>query len=133
MAAADVRSWTRFARRVVTEIRTDPGQLGGIVSDDLLDQWSALIDRWFDRSDGDTDFRWSETLDCEMAEFLLHGLERCFHSTAVQARVTQAESAAQRSFTMHVIQAFVVGLEGEGETHCHYADQVRASLGDSLP
>ena len=99
---------------------------------DLLDQWSKLLDEWSEAAaTGDT-FRWSRTLDTELGEFLLHGLDRGFHSAAVNAMVTDEESMVHRSFTAHVFQAFVEGLESEGVAHEHYADQIRASLGHSL-
>jgi hypothetical protein len=83
-------------------------------------------------SAGKETFRWSRPLDIEVAEFLLHGLERSLTSRRLMARITPEESAAQRPFTLHVIRAFVDGLVGEGQTHEHYADQVRASFRNSL-
>lgn len=130
--AADVRGWTRFARRVLVEVRTDPGDLAGVATDDLLLPWSRLIDQWATAAADGESFRWSIRLESEMAEYLLYGLERCLFSPAVLARVTSEEAARQRPFTLHLVRAFVEGLEAEGLTHAHYADQVRASLGDSL-
>jgi hypothetical protein len=131
-AADDVQSWARFARRLIIELRVDPGDLDGVATDDLLDQWSTLIDDWAEAAASGDTFRWSHVLDTELGEFLLHGLDRCFHSPAVQARVTGEESLTYRSFTVHVFQAFVDGLDSEGVAHEHYADQIRASLGRSL-
>jgi hypothetical protein len=132
VAAADVQRWTRFARRLIIELRVEPGDLAGIATDDLLDQWSAIIDDWAETAAASETFRWSRLLDTELGEFLLHGLDRCFHSPGVQARLTDQESVDHRSFTVHVFQAFVDGLDTEGVAHEHYADQIRASLGRSL-
>ncbi len=133
VAAADVQSWTRFARRVITELRVDPGDLEGVATEDVLGQWSRLIDQWSTLSTaGPEMFRWSENLDCEVAEFLLHGLERCFHSPCVQNRITDTEADVHKPFTVHVIHAFVDALVSEGVGHEQYADQIRASLGASL-
>jgi hypothetical protein len=131
VAATDVRSWTRFARRVLVELRVEP-DLASADVDDLLSQWSQLIDDWAATSASGDTFRWSRSLDAEMAEFLLHGLERAFTSRRLQARITAEESQAQRSFTLHVIQAFVDGLATDDVTHQHYADQIRASFGRSI-
>ena len=132
VAATDVESWTRFARRVITELRVDPGDLEGVATEDLLRQWARLIDQWALECSGPEVFRWSENIDCEMAEFLLHGLERCFHSAVVQNRITGDEVESHKPFTVHVIHAFVDALVAEGVGHEQYADQVRASLGASL-
>ncbi len=132
VAATDVQGWARFARRVIVELRVKPGDLEGIATDDLLGQWSKLVDEWSDTAAGTDTFRWSRTLDTELGEFLLHGLDRCFHSPAVNAMITAEESHAHRGFTVHVFQAFVDGLDSEGVAHEHYADQIRASLGHSL-
>ena len=132
VAAADVETWSRFARRVVTEVRTNPADLDGIATDDLLRQWSGLIERWADCAREREQFRWSESVDCEIAEYLLHGLERCLQSPSVRSRITPSEYETHRPFTMHVISAFVFGLEGEGHTYEEYASQLRGSLGDSL-
>ena len=132
VSSAEVLWWTRFARRVVAEVRTDPCDLDGIATDDLLFHWSRLIDEWESVAGRGEQFRWSIRLDCELAEYLLHGMERFLLSPGVAARVTPRESATQRSFSLHVVRAFVDGLEGEGRTHAHYAAQVRATFSRSL-
>jgi hypothetical protein len=132
VATDDVQSWARFARRLIVELRVDPGDLDGVATEDLLDQWSQLIDDWVTTSTKSETFRWSRVLDPELGEFLLHGLDRCFHSPDMQRRVTEQESVAHRSFTVHVFQGFLDGLDSEGVAHEQYADQIRASLGRSL-
>lgn len=112
----------------------DPDRFNGPAPDDVLTQWSALIDRWeqaCESADGDC-FRWSETMDCEVAEYLLHGLERCLHSSAVQALVTPHEAATHWPFTRHLILAFVDSLSAEGDAHEHYVDQILTLFGASL-
>ena len=106
--------------------------LEGIATEDLLGQWSKLIDAWALASTGTDEFRWSQAIDSDLAEFLLHGLERCFHSSAVQAQVTSDEYRVYRPFTLHILQAFVDGLRAEGGTHAEYVEQIKALLGDSL-
>ncbi|MDH3683257.1 MAG: hypothetical protein OEV40_25310 [Acidimicrobiia bacterium] len=132
VAAGDVQRWTKFARRVIVELRVDPGDLEGVATEDLLKQWSQLIDEWASIASESEEFRWSKALDTEVGEFLLHGLERCFHSPGVRIRITEEEAEAQRPFTMHVLAAFVDALTSEGVGHEHYADQIRASLGRPL-
>lgn len=130
--AAEVLRWTRFARRVLAEVRTDPCDLAGVADDDLLFHWGRLVDQWAEATAGVDTFRWSLRIDCEVAEYLLHGLERCMLSPTVQARITSDEATAHRTFTYHVVRAFVGGLETEGRPHQHYADQIRATLGVGL-
>ena len=135
LPATGVHQWTRFARRVIVELRANPHDLQGIATEDMLKQWSNLIEQWaaasVDGSD-EASFRWSKEIDSELAEFLLHGLERILHSTEAQARITTEESIMHRPFTMHVVQAFVDGLSAEGQTHIHYVDQIRALFGAAL-
>ncbi len=109
-------------------MRTAPAELDGVLTDDLLAGWTLLIDRWAAQAHTVDDFRWSESIDCEVGEYLLHGLERCIHSPSVQARITEEESQAHRPFTAHLVEAFVVALEGEGRTYEHYTAEVRALL-----
>lgn len=130
--ATEVQQWTRFARRLVTELRANPEEFQGIATEDLLRQWSNLIDAWAEASIGKDQFRWSQSLDSDLAEFLLHGLDRCLHSSQVQAQVTSDELSAYRPFTMHVLHAFVDGLSAEGGPCAEYVEQLMGSLGDSL-
>ena len=130
VAADDAVSWTRFARRLITELRIDPCDLDGVVDRDFLDQWSALIDQWADAvsaepGDGDT-FRVTQTLDDELAEFLLHGLTRCMTSPSLLARVTADEHDDHDRFTGHVAKAFITGLAIEGRPCDHYQDRLHA-------
>ncbi len=125
--SADVRSWIRLSRRIIAELRVDAGDLAGVVDDDVLCQWSRLIDQWA-LAAGSEWFRWSQPLDAEVGEYLLHGLEQVFLSGTVQARITPEESMRQRPFTMHVFHSFVDALDAEGMGHVHYADQIRAKL-----
>ncbi len=140
LPATDVQHWARFARRLVVELRTNPGDLEGIATEDLLRQWSNLIEQWAalaskpgdGKGAGEPSFRWSETMDCELAEFLLHGLERILHSPSVRAKITVNESNLHRPFTMHVVQALIDGLSAEGQPHVDYVEQVRARFGAAL-
>lgn len=92
-----------------------------------------MIDQWeHDASIGDSDFRWSGDIEVEMAEYLLHGLDRCICSEKIHARLTLAELATHAPFTLHVVQALVDGLSAEGRCQEHLCDQVRISLGAAL-
>jgi hypothetical protein len=133
--AEDLRRWSGFARRVLIELRTNPEVLEGVASDDFLTQWSRLIDAWSNCAAdcGCGQVRWSCPLDDEMAEFLLHGLERCFHSEGVTALMSPEEVPGHRQFTLHVIQAFIDGLTAQGlAPNDHFCDQVRANFGGRL-
>lgn len=133
VAACDVQQWARFARRAVCELRVDPADLAGVATPDFLDQCSRLVDEWDrDASLGRRQFRWSGTIDAELAEYLLHGLDRCLHSPRLGQLTTTVELVAHRPFTMHVVQSLMDGLSTEGRCSEHLCDQVRASLGSSL-
>jgi hypothetical protein len=120
---------------MIVELRANPHDLLGIATEDLLKQWSNLVEQWAAGSVGssvDATFRWSKDIDSELAEFLLHGLERILHSPGVRSRITTEEMIRHRPFTMHVVQAFVDGLSAEGQTHVHYVDQIRTMFGAAL-
>ncbi len=133
--ATEADGWTRFARRLIIELRSDPEAMSQ-VSPDMVDLWGTYIDRWSDRAakaeaEG-TPFRWSEQIDPEVGEFLLHGLDRCLHSPFIREAATPDEAATHKPFTMTVVRAFVDGLATEGESCCHYVDQVLTSFSDVL-
>lgn len=130
--ASEVRSWTRFARRIVTELRTNPTDLYGIATEDFLDQWSKLIEDWGQRAATTETFRYSQALESERAEFLLHGLNRCTRSPGLRARITDEEFEQHRPFTLHLIRGFIDALAAEGEPYDQWAETLRASLGSSL-
>ena len=129
-----VHQWSKFARRVVVEVRLSASDLDGLLSDDQISGWAELIDRWDSHAvaaDAD-DFRWSETLDTEMSEYLLHGLDQLLHSDHLKDRFTDDEIETHWGFTLCILQAFVDGLSVEGRCHEHYVDQVRAHFKESL-
>jgi len=136
--AEDVQQWARFVRRMIVELRVDPADLDGVATSDFLDACTQLIDGWArDASSNDgaaepAEFRWSQTIESEKAEYLLHGLDRCLRSAGLAERATPEELAAHHPFMMHVVQALVDGLTVEGSCHEQLCDQVRASLGASL-
>lgn len=132
-AAGDVRDWARFARRLICEMRVGSPDLEGLASADFLSSWSQLIDD-FDQhaSVSERSFRWSGSVDVELAGYLLHGLNRCIQSPELQTRCTAAERQQHSPFTLHLIQSFIDGLSTEGQCHVHLVDQVRATLGELL-
>ena len=132
VAAEEVQSWARFARRIVVELRTDPTDLDGIATNDFLDHWSKLIDEWEASASTAETFRFSQPLDCEQAEFLLHGLDRCLQSPGLRARITDEEADRHRPFTYQLMRAFIDALEAEGQASEQYAEELRASLGRPL-
>ncbi|MEM9135562.1 MAG: hypothetical protein AAF962_08030 [Actinomycetota bacterium] len=126
--AEQVVRWTRFARRLFTEVRLDPSDLDGVVCEDFLRHWSTLIDAWA-AAVGPTDdlagamFRLTQTIDDEQAEFLLHGLIRCMTSPSVAARMSEADHDND-FFTGHVARAFITGLTMEGRPCEHYQEDL---------
>ncbi len=131
--ALAVQKWTRFARRMVCELRVDPVDLVGVATPDFLDRCTDLIDHWERHALGDDqEFRWSESIEPELAEYLLHGIDRCLQSPTFIDRITAIERELHEPFMMHIVQALVDGLSGEGRCSEHLCDQVRASLGQLL-
>lgn len=134
--AEDALHWSKFARRIVIELRSSP-DVDRATTMDLLDQWSDTIDQWSDQANrcvaADLPFRWASDVEPEMAEFLLAGLDRSLHSQAVRQLCTEAEIERQRPFTVLVLRSFIDGLASEGEGCRQYADQVTTSLRGMLP
>lgn len=131
--AEDVQQWARFVRRMIVELRVDPADLDGVATSDFLDACTQMIDGWAnDAAAGGAEFRWSETIECDKAEYVLHGLDRCLHSVGLAERATTEELTAHHPFMMHIVQSLVDGLTAEGSCHEQLCDQVRASLGASL-
>ncbi len=129
----DIHGWTRFARRIVCELRVHPGDLDGVVTDDLLDAWSQLIDTWATATLDDRDqFCWFDDVDNEQAEYLLHGLDSCIQSNQLRSHITNDEDDRHRPTTLAIVQAFVDGLSAEGRCQMHFVDQIKASYGASL-
>ena len=128
ISSDQVQSWTRFARRIICELRHCPDGLNGVATPDLLDSWSRLIEEWELLSATGPQFRWSQSFEPDQAEYLLHGFERTLHSKTILAQITRTERLVQQPFTLHVVQAFIDGLMAEGQSCQQYVDQVRTSM-----
>ncbi len=133
--AEDAMAWSKFARRVMVELRSDPGN-DRWVADDLVSMWSTTVDGWLDEAvrcqDQQRPFRWSEEMEPEVAEFLLDGLDRCLRSPILRDVCTPAELRRQRPFTVLVVRGFVESLAAEGKGCKHYTDQIETSLAGLL-
>ncbi len=133
-SADDMIAWTKMARRIVVEIKGVDGEIG--INPDLAEPWSRLIDAWAQGAQtaraADHHFRSTETIEPDMAEFLLHGLDQCLHSPQVAQWVTQEEASAHRGTTMMIVRAFTDALWEQGSGCQHFADQVLASLGTEI-
>lgn len=131
--AEDALSWSKFARRIVVELRTSSTG-HPFVSAELLELWSHTLEEWFGiaRNSNGEPFRWVHDVEPEVAEFLLDGLDRCLHAETVLDLCTPEEIERQRPFTALVVRTFVDGLAAEGDGCRHYADQISTSLGNLL-
>lgn len=131
--ASDVRAWTKFARRLICEMRLDQAEFSGVASPDLMSAWSDMIDT-LDHHPATADkmFRWSGEVDVEVGEYLLHGLLRCLDSKRLRTRMTSHEQTTHLPVTKHIVQSFVDGLTAEGSCHLELVDQVRAAFGGLL-
>lgn len=131
---ADVRNWVRFARRVVCELRLDPGDLAGVVDADSLDGWSDLLDSWDAAAVASEDtFRWTDdSIDAEVCAYLLYAMDRVVSSNDVQSRLTPGEAREHAPFTMLVVKSFADGLCSVGTCQSHLVAQVMASLDERM-
>ncbi len=130
--SGEVLGWVKFARRIICEIRLNPDDLQGVVTEDMLVAWSRLIDQWDQQARKNPIFRWSETIESDQAEYLLHGFERCLQSRSIRQSATPEERNTQKRFSIQIVQAFVDGLSEQGRSCQHYVDQVRISVGALL-
>lgn len=134
-----MEGWLRFARRVLCDLRTEPGDMGSSFSQNLLAEWNRLIDQWSltlsSTRQRDDEFVWRDELEPDKAEYLLHSLQRALHSATVAAWVTPEDMTNHGLVTFHIMQRFIDSLESEGEAHVEYVEQLRsevARFGSSL-
>lgn len=129
--ADDMIAWTRTARRVVVEAKSDPDHGDG-PSLDQLDAWSDLIDSWsragYEAEAEGHCFRWFQEMNADVGEFLLHGLELCLTSDQLDEWVTPSEASALQPTTVAVVKAFTNALWCEGAACQHYVDHILGLL-----
>lgn len=133
--AEEAARWTKFARRVLLEIQSN-ASLVAKISDDVITLWRIYINDWATTAERQLaigePFRWQVELESDVAEFLLHALDKCWHSAELGDRVSPEDVRDNHIFTMHVVKAFVDGLADQGQGCEHYIDQVLASFGGAL-
>ena len=132
--ADDVVRWSKFARRIVVELRSNDEAVE--IATDVVELWARTLDEWSREATTQkvqgAPFRWTSELEPEVVEYMLHGLDRCLHSPVVMSWITPDEAEAQRPFTRQVVKAFLDSLTAEGHGCEEYADQVLSSLGELL-
>lgn len=128
-----IDGWIRFARRVLCDLRTEPGDLENSFSQNTFTEWNRLIDQWSHTlsasgpgSDGG--FIWRGELEPDKAEYLLHSWQRALHSATAAAWITSDDMANHGAVTIHVMQCLIDSLESEGEAHVEYVDQLRSEV-----
>ncbi len=132
-ACSDVASWTRLARRMVSELRLDAADLGGIATEDFLAAWSTVIDTIDTHCMScDVEFRSTDVLDNDLAEYLLHGFSKCLAAPSLGQLLTIEEQHAQLEFTAHLAESLVNGLVDEGRDCEHYLHRIRVALDSAL-
>jgi hypothetical protein len=135
-----MEGWLRFARRVLCDLRTEPGDMESRFSQNLLTEWNKLIDQWSAtlstiHKDGEPEFMWRGELEPDKVEYLLHSLQRTLHSATVAAWVTPEDLEKHGLVTYHIMQRLTDSLESEGTAHVEYVEQLRsevARFGSSL-
>ncbi len=128
-----MEGWLRFARRLLCDLRTEPGDMSSRLSKSLLTEWNKLIDQWsvslsIDKQNSSRDFMWRGELESDKAEYLLHSLQRTLHSATVAAWVTPDDLAKHGLVTFHIMQCFINSLESEGVAQFEYVEQLRSEV-----
>lgn len=132
LEAAEMDGWLRFARRVLCDLRTEPGDMDSRYAASLLSEWCTLIDSWnhvlINRSPDTDHFVWEDTLEPDKAEYLLHSLQKTLHSATVAAWVSPEDLQAHGIVTLHIMQRLIDALESEGTAHHEYVEQLRSEV-----
>jgi len=124
-----VLSWTKCARRVSLELTSGNNLvLSGDDKGDWFKYWSELLDSWSAVAQTSTVFAWTKDMDAEVAEFVVHGMERLLRCPTLNQFVTGEEANVQAPFTVHVLRSFLTALSHEGPAFKHYADGVQSLL-----
>ncbi|MFW2380408.1 MAG: hypothetical protein ACN4GZ_01525 [Acidimicrobiales bacterium] len=128
-----MEGWLRFARRVLCDLRTEPGDMGTRFSQNLLTEWNRLIDQWsrtkpLGDETHDNEFIWRGDVEPDKAEYLLHSLQRALHSATVAAWVTPDDLANHGFVTYHIMQRFIDALDSEGIAHEEFVEQLRSEI-----
>lgn len=127
--AAAMQRWSRVARRLLLELRVDPGDLDGVIDLDFLDTWARLIDQWEATArEPSPSFHWAGQLECEMAEYLIHGLERILASDRLRELTTIDEVSDTQPITMHLIDRFCDCMCEENAGAAEFTATVRERL-----
>lgn len=124
--ARDMERWTRFARRVLLEVRTDVDH-DTVMDLDVIDGWSRLIDAWQrTAARSEHTFRWSDQLDCDQGEYLLHGLIRGLGGQDLGELVTLDDVAEQTMVTRHVLGCFLDAMCEENDAAAAFTEDLRS-------
>ena len=130
--ADEMNGWLRFARRVLCDLRTEPGDMDSQFAASLLSEWCAVIDSWnealINGSSDSNHFVWAQSLEPDKVEYLLHSLQKTLHSATVAARVTPEDLQSYGIVTLHIMQRFIEALESEGTAHVEYVEQLRSEV-----
>lgn len=130
--ADEMNGWLRFARRVLCDLRTEPGDMDSLFAANLLGEWCAMVDSWNDvlieGSSDRTHFVWARSLEPDKVEYLLHSLQQTLHSATVAAWVTPEDLQSHGIVTLHIMQRFIEALESEGTAHVEYVEQLRSEV-----
>ncbi len=102
--------------------------MADVVTQEWLDAWSSLIDRWSAEAGAAPTFRWSAPLDDDQAEYLLHGLKQCLQLGDLDHFLTPDDIQRNREFTVLLVDSIIGGLEIEGRRCEHFADEMRDLL-----
>ena len=133
VGAAQMDGWLRFSRRVLCDLRTEPGDMGNHFAKNLLAEWNPLMDEWSAVLDdvieaGEGEFVWEGELEPDNAEYLVHSLQRTIRSATVAAWVTPEDLSNYGLITYHVLKRLIDSLESEGVAHHEFVEQMRAEV-----
>ncbi len=131
--------WLAFSRRVMCDLRTEPGDMASDSNFGVVLEWNRLMDEWAAAiaaaapsnsllPSGESDVTWEGEFDPDRAEYLMHSLQKTMHSATVDALVTEEDIQHHGWLTMHIMSRFIDSLENEGRAHAEYVDQLRQSI-----
>jgi hypothetical protein len=124
VSTASARAWIAYAAEMLEVLRAQPQE--GLPAA-ALDAFGSLLDQWRPIADADEPFRWSDDLEPERVQYLLHALyaagvaiEREAASGRTRLRPPEADA-----FHFVVVRESFEALEHESKADAEFVEQMR--------
>lgn len=126
--SASVLAWARYARSVVDDIRDTAEDFPPPVDLAVLDAFERYLGEWEAEAKAHEVFRWSDDLDAESVEYLLHAwfvlAQR--QAAAAKRRGIVLAPAEGVPFYQAVVTAVLDALEAEGRGRAQFSAHLRS-------